>query len=447
MKKVFIFISMFIFFIFLQVIKGEIYLEELIIVVIYLSINFFSKNFKLRSDNLFLPQNIAFLVFFIRLYFLPCLGLFFEYRIFSDTRNTESELIFNSYIITLLMYLAFVIGWEVRCFKFKNNEKQFHYIDIKKIKFLSWMFLFFGLTSLVLYYGDFTTYITKIFIASLDDDIKVETSILGYFANLATYFLPFAVFGFISLIDINNKSTIIKNVILIISIVLVLFFSLSKNRQAMVYPSLALFAGFSVFIQFKPLKTIFIGLIVLYSLFVFGNIRGKEEVNLDSSAKNTKEIVNDIQVYAGGSQMIAPVFKMEEKKFTIFSSFITSAPIIGIPFRENSGVKLYNYLFYGYIGPSDQIFLTQAECYTNGGYLLIIIFFLIVGYYYSYLNKLYINNVDSQFLYRVTLFYLVLLFNATILLSFQVMGQFLFFNAVPALIILIIYKENYKVIN
>ena len=436
---------MFVFFLFLQVVKGEIYLEESVVIVIYFSINFFTKNFNLRLDNLFLPQNIAFLVFFIRLYFLPCLGLFCEYRIFSDTQNTESELIFNSYVITLLMYLAFVVGWEVRYSKFKKNEKQFYFIDKRKIKFLSWMFLFFGLTSLVLYYDDFTSYISKIFIERLDDDIKTETSFLGFFSSLATFFLPFAVFGFISLIDLNNKSTIMKNVILIISIVLVLLFSLSKNRQAMVYPILALFAGFSQYIKFKPIKTLSVSMVVLYLLFVYANIRGKNDINLDSSAKNTKEIVNDIQVYAGGSQMIAPIFKMDEKKFTIFNSFISSFPILGTSFRENSGVKLYNYLFYGYIGgPTDQIFLTQAECYTNGGYLLIIIFFLIVGNYYAYLNKIFIDNQDSQFLYRVSLFYLILLFNATILLSFQVMGQFLFYNAIPALIILFFYNKDYK---
>jgi len=444
MKKIFLFLFYFLFFIFLQVIKGSLYLEESIIVVVYLSINFFTRNFKLRFDNLFLPQNIAFIVFFIRLYFLPCLGLFFEYKIFTDTRNTESELIFNSYLITLLMYLAFVVGWELRYLKIKNNEKQLNYIDDKKIINLSWLFLIFGLISIILYYGDFTSYITKIFIASLDDDLKVETSFLGYFASLATYFLPFAIFGFISLIDLENKPIITRKIILTISIVLVLLSSLSKNRQAMVYPLLALFAGFSQHIKFKPIRTLSIGILFLYVLFVFGNIRGKEDLNVNSSLKNSKDVVNDIQVYAGGSQMIAPIFKLGEKKFTIFNSFISSCPILGTPFRDNSGVKLYNYLFYGYVGPNDQIFLTQAECYTNGGYILIMFFFLIVGYYYAYLNKLFIDNLDSQFLYRVCLFYLILLYNATILLSIQVMGQFLFYNAIPALILLFFYNKKFK---
>lgn len=443
MKKVFLTIFLLSFFVSLQIIKGEIYPEESIIILLYLTINFFSENFKLRFDNLFTPQNIAFLVFFIRLYFLPCLGLFFDYKIFSNTKNTESELIFNSYMITLLMYLAFVIGWEKGSLNFKKTKIKLYYLDLKKIKAISLFYLTFGLTSLILYYGDLTTYVLRIFIPRSENNSSAETSFLSFFANLSVYFLPFAVFGFINLINMTNKSKITKNLILILSIIFVVFFSLSKNRQNMVYPLLALFAGFSQFIKFRPLQTSLIGLIALYFLFVFGNIRGIEDVDFHSSTKNAKEIVNDIQVYAGGSQMIAPIFKLEDKKFTLFNSFISSFPVIGIPFRENSGVKLYNYLFYGYFGPNDQIFLTQAECYTNGGYLLILVFFIIIGYYYSYLNTLYLDNLDSQFLYRVTLFYLVLLFNSSILLSFQVMGQFLFYNAMPALIILFFYKKVY----
>ncbi len=445
MKKIIYLLLFFTFFLFLQVLKGEIYLEESIVIIIYLSINFFAKNFKLRFDNIFLPQNLAFLVFFIRLYFLPCLGLFFDYRIFSETRNTESELIFKSYTITLLMYFSFIIGWETFYLKSRTKAivKQIYLLNYKKIKIISGLYFFFGLTALLLYYQNYNDYFTRIFIVILDDRLTEKTSFLEYLSSLAIYFLPFAVFGFVNLIDVNNKSKLSKNIILIISIFFVLLFSLNSNRQSMVYPLLALLAGFSTFIKFKPLPSIFIAFMMLYFLFVFGNIRVKDEFDVNNSSKNTQEIVNDIQVYAGGSQMIAPIFKMKQKKFTIFNSFISSFPIIGVPFREGSGVKLYNYLFYGwYNGNQDQIFLTQAECYVNGGYLLIFIFFIIVGYYYSYLNQLYIVNLNSQFFYRVSLFYIVLLFNSTILLSFQVIGQFLFYNSLPALIILFYYKKN-----
>jgi hypothetical protein len=344
------------------------------------------------------------------------------------------------------MYAAFVIGWEKRYKKQETITKYFFHLNIKKIRIISFSYLIFGLLTIILYYKNITTYISRIFVLSVDDEFyfKKQTTLLEIFSNLAIYFLPFAVFGFLSLIEIKNRSKIIKILILIVSIIFVLIFSLNSNRQNMIYPVLALLAGFSGFIKFKPLPSVFVGIVALYFLFVFGNIRAKDQFDLEDSSKDTREIVNDIQIYAGGSQMIAPIYKMNEKKFTIFNSFISSFPVLGTPFRENSGVKLYNYLFYGYIGPQDQIFLTQAECYTNGGYLLIIVFFLIVGYYYAYLNKLFIYNLDSQFLFRVSLFYLVLLFNATILLSFQVMGQFLFYNAMPALLIMFYYRKVNK---
>jgi len=444
MRKLLFCVFLAAFFVFLQVFREKVFLEETVIVLLYLIITFFSKNFKPRVDQIFAPQNIAFFVFFVRLYLLPCLGLFYGYKIDSSTKNTTINLIFDSYLITIVMYLAFVIGWEIRESKKGISKINFKPLSKSKIKFIFICFSCFGIITLYNIFSDFQNYIlTVIYTKSADEVVTTGASFTELIIVLSVFFLPFVVFGFLSLLDLEKKSKIKQYFILSISFCFVLLFSLNSNRQSMVYPILALVVGFSKYIKFRVLPVVLVGLISLYFLFVFSNIRHSKDRDFDNSQKNSKEIVHDVEIYAGGSQMIAPVFKLEEKKFTIFNSFIYSFPIVGKFFRDESGVVLYNYLFYGYYGIMDQIFLTQAECYVNGGYLLIVFFFIVVGYYYSAFNKLFFDTINSQFLLRVSVFYLVLLYNSTILLSFQVMGQFLFYNALPALIIFKLYERKH----
>jgi len=129
MKK-FIFFFFFLFLsIYLQIRSQEIHVTETIIIILYLIITLFADNFKLRFDNLFLPQNFIFIIFFIRLYLLPSFGFFFEYGIFSEGKNTEPEFIFGGYLISLLMYFAFVVGWEFYYYKSKGDEKKIYTIE------------------------------------------------------------------------------------------------------------------------------------------------------------------------------------------------------------------------------------------------------------------------------------------------------------------------------
>lgn len=326
----------------------------------------------------------------------------------------------------------------------QEKKKKFHLYSLSDSK-IKWVVLFFvsiGLLTIVNIISDFQSYILNIYLKNDEVEIIGGNKILIFIESLSKYFLPFAVFGVLSLLNIKSKSKITKYFLLLASVVFVLLFSLNSNRQSMVYPVLALIVGFSKYIKYRTLPVIIVGIVSLYLLFSFGNLRDLNYSQSHDSLKTTKQIIDDIQIYAGGAQIIAPVFKYDGFKFTLFNSFISSFPILGEPFREESGTIFYNYLFYGYSGVADQVFLTQAECYLNGGYFLVLVFFIIVGYYYSKLNDLFFNTLTSQFLFVVTFYYLILLFNSTILLSFSVMGQFLFYNSFPALILLFLYRKN-----
>ena len=442
-EKPLVLFFLFFIFIFTQITFDEFNIEDTFIVFLYLIITLLSKNFIFRYKVIFAPQNIAYLVFFMRLYILPFISIFYKDRNFNDINMIDPNIIFNSYLITLTMYLAFVIGWEIYCRKKKRIVNQNFSLSKFSIKMIVFFFSCIGIITIINVVSDFQGYIYTVYLNKTDDEILDNgNKFLDLLQGLAKYFLPFVVIGFLSLTNLQSKTKVSKYLLLISSCLLVLLFSLNSNRQSMIYPLVALIVGFSKYIKFKSFPIVAFGLISLYFVFTFSNIRSVNNSQSNKSLKNTEEIIKDVQVYAGGAQVVAPVFKYDGLKFTIFNSFISSFPILGTPYREESGVILYNYLFYGYTGVVDQVFLTQAECYLNGGYPLIIFFFIIVGYYYSKLNKLFFSRINSQFLYVVALYYIILLFNSTILLGFQVMGQFLFYNSLPALIILKFYRNN-----
>lgn len=431
-------------FIIVQLLSNNFDVNETFIVFLYLAITSISKNFKINKSNIFAPQNIAFIIFFTRLYILPLLGVFYGYKNFIDINNIDTDLIFRSYIITLVMYLAFIIGWEINCSKQRNNYEVIYQLNNHKIKWTIFFFAAIGCITIINIFSDFQGYISTVYLNKTDDiSIVNGNKYVSFLLGMSKYFLPFVVFSILTLIDIKTKSKIGKYWILSVAVLIVLILSLNSNRQSMIYPILALIVGFSRYIKFKTVPVLILSLISLYLVFNFSNLR---DVNSTSSnnLKHTEEIIKDVQIYAGGAQIITPVFKHKEFKFTIFNSFISSFPILGTPYREESGTILYNYLFYDSYGIVDQVFLTQAECYLNGGHFLVFIFFIIVGFYYSKLNILFYRTFNSQFLFVVTLYYFILLFNSTILLSFQVMGQFLFYNSLPALILFKLYKKDNK---
>lgn len=122
MKKLLSFFSLIFIFVFVQIFADNFRFEQTFIIILYLSITLLSKNFMIRYDTIFAPQNIAFIIFFIRLYILPLLSLFYDYKNAVDINSIDFEVIFNSYVITLVMYFSFVIGWEINCYRKKKRN-------------------------------------------------------------------------------------------------------------------------------------------------------------------------------------------------------------------------------------------------------------------------------------------------------------------------------------
>ncbi len=435
------------FFIFLlaQVISGKFHTGETVIVLLFLSLSALSKNFTFSTSNVFIPQNVVFAVFFIRLYIIPLTGIFWGYNHEIPLPPFSQSQLFLSYLIIILSYFSFLVGWESQYTlqgEFKTKIRTLSRPDLKKLMVF---FLLFGSIPLFINFHSIREYLLQVFVFSQDKSESMDK-----WGNLlliySKYFFPFSIYCLASIIEFEKKDKIIINLVLSVLVILVLLFSLSSNRQSMVYPIIGLLAGFSgKILRFRITPLIITAGLGIYMLFMFKEMRSINITSPEIETIGMKGTATTIQIYGGGPQIVAPAIDMKLKHNTIFSSFFSSVPVFGKPLRERSGVAVYNIALYAFSGVAeDQVFPTAAECFANGGLLLVIVFFILAGFAYAALNRLFLSNSASDVLYRGVLFYLALLLNSSFLLSFQVMGQFLFYNSVPALMIIIAYSIRSK---
>lgn len=446
LSKIIQFIFLILLFVLLQVYADNFIITEFFTVFCFLIIFLFF-NIKFDFEHLFSPVNLALFIFFIRLYIVPCTAIFYGYSHWWQ-KSFDIDLVFEGHLVTLGAFLFFSIGWTVSKYNSRFSKKEIsEFLSKRQLKIIMITFFIFGVLALYLYFGDLQTYLNNIFVITSyeREDANKGNELVGIFASFSRYFLPFVIFCYYSLVDIKSKTTFSKILIYFSTAVLMLLFTLNTNRQSMVYPLFAMIVAVVGDKRVKILPTVGAFLVSFYFLFLFQDIRSNKDYSFESESENSSlKMVQNVQIYIGASNMVTPIFKdkSNEYNFTIINSFLQSLPVIGKPFRENSGVEYYNRLFYGGASANDQVYITHAEAYKSGGVILLAVIFFTIGYCYQLFNKKYHLTLNSQFLHRATFYYLFLLFNSLILLSFQVAGQYLFYNAISGLIILFIYKKN-----
>jgi hypothetical protein len=155
------------------------------------------------------------------------------------------------------------------------------------------------------------------------------------------------------------------------------------NRGSLVVPLVAMLAVIVSGPTRVPRRTVAsAGLIVLvvlvlmpfYGVYRSSNFTGEELFN-DPSVRDflvdKVELTELFQVYGGAPQFLG--FFLETAKWgvnpqwgrVLVSSTLTPLPILGKPFRENSGTAIYNRLIYGMLDVEDQIAPFQGEAFLD----------------------------------------------------------------------------------
>ncbi|MET0897018.1 MAG: hypothetical protein ABWY45_03795 [Mycobacterium sp.] len=166
------------------------------------------------------------------------------------------------------------------------------------------------------------------------------------------------------------------------------------NRAAVVVPLLALVTAYGCFGRRLSPARIGAFLAILAALgFMFGQYRavylGTEggainpaDAGLDRPSTSFTDL---LQIYGNGPQFWALIVQEVDQTGTrhdesIVSSALFPVPMIGKPFREDSGPTVYNELIYGRPGIDDQVLGFGPELYWNFGILGIVGGYLLFGF-------------------------------------------------------------------
>lgn len=165
------------------------------------------------------------------------------------------------------------------------------------------------------------------------------------------------------------------------------------NRASVVVPIFALITAYSCCARRLPLARITAVLVLLAVLgFQFGQYRadytgtqGGRISATDAGLTGPKDTVADtVQVYANGPQFWAAVLQDVDRSgvrggATLLGSALLPVPVLGKPFRADSGPAAYNELLYGRSDVADQILAFGAEFYWNFGLLGLAAGYVLLG--------------------------------------------------------------------
>jgi hypothetical protein len=249
-----------------------------------------------------------------------------------------------------------------------------------------------GLTSFFLNYGGiqgFIEFFTEPF--SYAQQLEEPATLAGAAATFLRHFHGFAVVLAWSLwIDRQDRSRCTARCAIVTAgaFMLLLFASLSYNRGSIFGPALSLAAAFSLHVWRVPFKGVILASVLAFPpALAFGWYRSSDVESNDQTW--AQEAVGFVQTYGSAPQMGAFMIEQLDRdaKFyfgsTLLPSLVYPIPVVGKPFRESSGVYLFNEFIYGDPDVLDQIFPLDAELYVNFHFLGVAAGYALLGWVVS----------------------------------------------------------------
>lgn len=377
---------------------------------------------RFQSQNILCPSNFATFIFWIQLVLLPLVVLYHGFSIGTLPR-LPSEFATNCALaLGLMAYFAYCAGYarsmkrirdgSVSCTARNAFTANAHVIVI---------YLAVGLAGLALYHRSLAGYVQfvsdPLFGRARDEDLG--GTLTGAITILLRPFFSFAlIFAWSSLLGRQlekSRRYWIPALATVGLLIVVTAANFSYNRGSMVAPILGIAAAFSVRVRrLSGALIALLGISLLVVGILFGTYRGialsagTESPELAADLSDTaiqSEVVQDTkalefaQVYGVSPQF--PGYFVEEGinngapywGTTIISSILYPFPVVGKPFRETSGVSIYNRLIYG-DDTADQVPPLTAEIYLNWLAPGVVLVYVLLGFLVARIQR-YFDNASS----------------------------------------------------
>jgi len=243
--------------------------------------------------------------------------------------------------------------------------------------------------------ADLVAYYTRTYVRLANPSLPA--TIAGAASTFLRPFLPFALValwfeerdhGFRGL-----KSRALGGITVAVSTLV--FLSYGYNRSVVVAPLVCMAAASLRHASKKAAVLLAVGVpLAFYILLLFGEYRGQPGASLGELLQSPSararlaeraDSVATIQVYSGGPQFVA--FLLDATGWgkdlywgsTLVSSVLYPVPVLGKPFRPDSGVSIYNRLVYGNSSVIDQMVPAEGEIYMNFGMVGVLLFYCAFG--------------------------------------------------------------------
>ncbi len=383
------------------------------------------------------PKNFLLFVWFNKLVIIPLELLWTGNTL--PVESVTNQDISTEIILTLVSFGAFAVGWAL----FPQKQSIHTVAPLPALKKWASVYLIVAFSSLVSLYDSFGHYFTgALFTYVTQEIVEQNGTFWGFLANIGQRFWAFGVL--LVWYKWKTQKDKIRWLPKIAWLSLCLAGTLSSNRTNMVFPLLMLmsvvYAGWKTRYSF--------GLALLFSaLLLFSFFFGYVRVQPSLDAEMLKILFNDFlerreyilqahQLYVGSPYQITPLLSIQSPSFTLIASLLEPIPLVGKAFREQSGPYIYNLAYHQSLVSHDKVIPVAGELYFNGGYLLVGLGYTFFGTVFRRLDAAFKNMVPINPPLAAAIFYIMLLFSATLLLSLTVLVQFTVYNATSALLII-----------
>lgn len=324
------------------------------------------------------PGNVAQAFFWVQLVLVPILFGFSGLSQGTLPRMPSAHAINTAIGIHLLAYVCFCIAYHHAHQSLAATATN---PEIRNAPYgLIVPFLVVGLVGFFLAYGSVGGYVEYISSPVLQKEREQQATTLD--SAISTFLRPFLGFTLVLVwsawIERQARGFALATAGTAVLAVALVFANFSYNRGSVLAPLIGVGAAYSLHVRRIALPTVAVAAaLALIVALAFGSYRSTEQRITDLSTDEVQDTVSStrlvdfVQIYASGPQMMGYLIEELDTDNTFYwgktlvPSLVHTIPVLGKPFRPDSGVTILNMLIYDDPEIVDQNIPYDAEFYMN----------------------------------------------------------------------------------
>ncbi len=397
------------------------------------------------------PKNIFLITYFIKLVIVPVSIMGFGF-VDNPIYMKSDDIGYGVYINTV-SFFCLCLGYLFYSY-LPTTSKENLLIGFEKKIWLSRYYIiliFFAVVVFSLSYRfSNLSLIELITIKEVGNDNIESKPLLGFISNIGRFAFPFLSVMLLTDRNLLNKDLLIKFLSWLFVLLSAIICTLGSNRTNLIYMLLCIIALFSIKVKRIPFYIIISGAIFI-SPYLTNYTQARASTDIETFTQTLQEVNNEtiiltLQVYFQAPQTVLNLNARDASKdrFTLFNSFFESFPFLGKGLRDKSGTYYYNMYIYRSDITKDQVYPFGAEIDKNLGLLGLVSIYFLIGMMFCVLESYFLTSINLQqpSIVLLCIIYISIYLNAVNVLSLSVLGQFLFYNSFPLLLIILLSKMH-----